>query len=261
MSPPPFLNFSGANACAYDRNAMLNGLAATQVCFQQGANVIGLLPSDVDGLTAPPAGEPNFVMHFAPNALNLYKFHADFAVPANSTFSGPTIIPVSPFTPLCGGSRGCVPQSGTTTALDSLADRLMYRLAYRNFGDHESLVVNHSVTANTTSGGVRWYEIQNPNGTPVVAQQSTFAPDSSFRWMGSVAMDRDGNMALGYSVSSATMFPSIAVTGRLAGDPASPIQPGTAIFTGTGSQNNRLTDLGDYRALAVGSADHCTLLV
>jgi len=147
---------------------------------------------------------------------------------------------------------------GTTTKLDSLADRLMYRLAYRNFGDHESLVVNHSVAANTSSGGVRWYEIQNPAGTPVVAQQSTFAPDANFRWMGSIAMDHAGDMALGYSVSSATMFPSIAFTARLSGDPASTMQTESAILAGTGSQIAGLTRWGDYSAMQIDPSDDCT---
>src|SRR5213078_3428584 len=113
----------------------------------------------------------------------------------------------------CGG-LSCIPQAGTTQQLDSLGDRLMYRLAYRNLGTHESLVVNHSVVAGS-SGGVRWYELQNPNGTVTLAQQSTFAPDANFRWMGSVAMDQAGNMAMGYSVSSSTVSPSVAFTGRL----------------------------------------------
>src|ERR1700730_10947807 len=150
---------------------MLAGLSATQVCFQQNSSVGGLLPSDLDGTTAPPAGSPNFLLFFGTNNLNLFKFHVDFATPANSTFTGPTAVPVSAFTALCNGGT-CVPQSGTTQQLDSLADRLMYRLAYRNLGTKEALVVNHSVTAGS-SGGVRWYEIDNPGGTPTVAQQST----------------------------------------------------------------------------------------
>ena len=92
------------------------------------------------------------------------------------------------------------------TRLDSLADRLMFRLAYRNFGTHESLVVNHSVAV-TSGGGVRWYEIQNPSGTPTVAQQGTYAPDSTYRWMGSVAMDKSGDLAVGYSKSSSSAEP------------------------------------------------------
>ncbi len=133
--------FVGADACAYDRNKMLAGQAATQVCFQQGSSVGGLLPADLDGTTAPPAGEPNFLVFFGSNNLNLFKFHVDFATPANSTFTGPTVIPVAAFSTLCGGGT-CIPQSGTTTQLDSLADRLMFRLAYRNLGTKEALVVS-----------------------------------------------------------------------------------------------------------------------
>lgn len=262
MFAPPNLNFVGADACAYDRNAMLNGQPATQICFQQGPSIGGLLPSDVDGHTPPPAGSPNYMLFFGSNSLELFKFHVDFTTPANSTFTGPTIIPVAPFTTLCNGARACVAQPGTTTQLDSLGDRLMYRLAYRNFGDHESLVVNHSVAA-PSGGGVRWYEIQNPNGTPTVAQQSTFAPDSAFRWMGSIAMDQIGDMALGYSVSSSTVFPSIAFTARAASDPVSTMQAETTIFSGTGSQTTffngtPLTRWGDYSAMQVDPSDDCT---
>jgi hypothetical protein len=248
--------FVGADACAYDRNAMLNGQPATQICFQQGSSVGGLLPSDLDGTTAPPAGSPNFLVFFGTNNLNLFKFHVDFATPANSTFTGPTVIPVTAFTALCNGGT-CVPQSGTTQQLDSLADRLMYRLAYRNFGSHESLVVNHSVVAGS-SGGVRWYELQNPNGTVTVAQQSTFAPDSKFRWMGSIAMDQSGDMAMGYSVSSSSSNPSIAFTGRAATDPANTMQTETTIINGTGSQTGNLTRWGDYSAITVDPVDDCT---
>ncbi|HSM85695.1 MAG TPA: hypothetical protein VLT16_06065 [Candidatus Limnocylindrales bacterium] len=248
--------FVGADACAFDRNAMLNGQPATQVCFQQGTSVGGLLPADLDGTTAPPAGSPNYMVFFGTNNLNLFKFHVNFATPSSSTFTGPTVIPVASFTALCNGGT-CVPQGGTTNKLDSLADRLMYRLAYRNLGTKEALVVNHSVVAGT-SGGVRWYEIDNPGGTPTVAQQSTFAPDSKYRWMGSVAMDKAGDMAMGYSVSSSTQNPAIAYTGRLASDPASTMQAETTIINGTGSQTGTLTRWGDYSAITVDPVDDCT---
>jgi len=248
--------FVGADACAYNRSAMLTGAAATQVCFQQGSSVGGLLPSDIDGLTAPPAGSPNYMVYFGTNNLNLFKFHVDFNTPSNSTFTGPTVIPVAAFSPLCGGGT-CVPQPGTTQQLDSLADRLMYRLAYRNFGTHESLVVNHSVVAGS-SGGVRWYEIQNPGGTPTVTQQSTFAPDSNYRWMGSIAMDQAGDMALGYSVSSSSLNPTVRYTGRLSTDPASTMEAEVNVVTGSGSQTTGLSRWGDYSAMQVDPVDDCT---
>src|SRR5258706_541444 len=134
----------------------------------------------------------------------------------------------------------------------------MYRLAYRNLGSHESLVVNHSVVAGTT-GGVRWYEIQNPSGTPVVAQQSTFAPDASYRWMGSIAMDQAGDIALGYSVSSTTVNPSVRYAARLASDPASTLGAEVSAVAGTGVQSgSSLTRWGDYSAMTVDPVDDCT---
>jgi hypothetical protein len=248
--------FIGSDACAYDRNKMLAGLAATQICFQQSSAVGGLLPADLDGTTPPPTGAPNYMLYFGSNTLNLYKFHVDFVTPSNSTFTGPTVINVAAFSPLCSGGT-CVVQPGTTQRLDSLADRLMYRLAYRNFGTHESLVVNHSVVAGT-SGGVRWYEIQNPSGTPVVAQQSTYAPDATYRWMGSVAMDQAGDLAVGFSKASTSVYPSIAYAGRLATDPVSTLQAETAVVSGTGSQTSGLSRWGDYSAMTVDPVDDCT---
>src|SRR5713226_8394634 len=179
-----------------------------------------------------------------------------FTTPANSTFTGPTTIPVASFSAACGGGA-CIPQPGTNQLLDSLGDRLMYRLAYRNFGDHESLVVNHSVSAGS-SVGVRWYELRSPGTTPTVFQQSTYAPDANFRWMGSIAMDKAQNIAVGYSVSSSSTFPSIAFTGRLSTDPLSTLQSETMIIAGAGSQLPNLNRWGDYTSLSVDPVDDCT---
>ena len=129
------VTFVGADACAYDRNKMLLGQAATQQCFQQNSSIGGLLPSDLDGTTPPPTGSPNYMMYFGTNSLNLYKFHVDWVTPANSTFTFSSGILVNAFNPLCGGGQ-CVVEPGGYT-LDSLGDRLMHRLAYRNFGTHE----------------------------------------------------------------------------------------------------------------------------
>ncbi|PYM54484.1 MAG: hypothetical protein DMD79_24530, partial [Candidatus Rokuibacteriota bacterium] len=252
--------FLGALVCALDRNAMLAGNAATAVCFQNGSSVDSLLPSDLDGSTPPPAGAPNPFVYFVSNALHLYEFHADFASPGNSTFTGPTTIPVNPFSEACGGGA-CMPQAGTGQQLDSLGDRLMYRLAYRNFGDHESLVVNHSVTAGS-SVGVRWYELrQTPpaSGGFAVYQQGTFAPDAKYRWMGSIAMDGVGDIALGYSVSSGTTHPSIAYTVHVPGtDAPGTMQAETTLLTGTGSQTGGLDRWGDYSSMSIDPVDDCT---
>ena len=250
-------SFVGARACAFDRTSMLSGAAATSQCFQLSSSFGGLLPSDLDGVAPPPAGSPNYFLNFGTNSLNLWKFHVDWANSANSTFTGPTNIPVAAFSEACGGGA-CIPQSGSRAAsLDSLGDRLMYRLAYRNFGDHESLVVNHSVTAGS-SVGVRWYELRSPGGTPTVYQQSTYAPDANFRWMGSIAMDRVGDIALGYSVSSSTMVPAIRYTGRVPTDQLGTMETETSIFEGGGSQLKNLNRWGDYSSLSIDPVDDCT---
>ncbi|MHB8653914.1 MAG: hypothetical protein ACYDA9_08560 [Terriglobia bacterium] len=256
-------SFVGGRACALDRAAMIAGAAATQQCFQLSSSFGGLLPSDLDGTTAPPAGSPNFFLNFGTNSLNLWKFHVDFANSGNSTFAGPTNIPVAPFSEACGGGA-CIPQSGTKQQLDSLGDRLMYRLAYRHFADgHEALVVNHSVAASTgkrgsSGSGIRWYELRSPNGTPAVFQSGTFAPDSNFRWMGSIAMDKVGNIAVGYSVSSSQIHPQIRFTGRVPTDALGTLEGENTIIAGGGSQLRNLNRWGDYSSMSVDPVDDCT---
>ena len=258
--------FLGAKACSFNRTAMLSGAAAIAVCFQLSSSFGGLLPSDRDGATAPPAGSPNFFLNFGTNLLHLWKFHVNFTTPGSSTFTGPTILNVAAFSEACGGGA-CVPQAGTRQLLDSLADRLMYRVAYRNFTTapaHESLVVNHSVRVSgggnhiTEVDGVRWYEIRSPNATPVVFQQGTFSPDSTTRWMGSIAMDKVGDIAVGYSVSSSLIHPAIRFAVRTPTDLAGTLEPETSIIAGTGSQLKNLNRWGDYSSMAIDPVDDCT---
>jgi hypothetical protein len=240
--------------CALDRTAMLNGKSAGSVCFQLNSKYLHLLPSDIDGLSAPPVGSPDYFMNLGTDSLNIWQFHVDFVNPGNSTFSGPTNVAVANFSQSCGGGV-CIPQSRTTNKLDSVADRLMFRLAYRHFSDgHESLVVAHTVGM---PAGIRWYEIRDPK-TPFVYQQGTYSPNSSYRWMPSIAMDRAGDMAVGYSLSSSAMHPSIAYTGRLSTDSLGTMEAETIVFRGTGSElpgNNRWDD---YTALSVDPQDDCT---
>jgi len=254
-------SFNGSLLFAYDRASMLTGAAATQQCFQLAKTFGGVLPSDLDGATAPPPGAPNYLVNFGTNSLNLWEFHVDWANTANTSLMGPTNLAVAAFTPACGGGA-CVLQPGTHEQLDTLADRVMHRLAYRNLGDHESLVVNHAVKVGTAMknpySGVRWYEIRSPGATPLIYQQSTFAPDSSFRWMGSIAMDADGDIALGYSVSSDTVEPAIRYTGRLSGDALNTMQAETTVIDGGGSQTTGLDRWGDYSAMTIDPVDDCT---
>jgi hypothetical protein len=245
----------GALICALDRSSMIAGTTANPMqCFTLSTDE-SLLPSDLDGTVLPPAGSPNYFVNLAANSLNLWKFHVDWTTPANTSLSGPTAIPVSSFTKTCGGSTNCVPQSGTTQVLDGVGDRLMYRLAYRHFADgHESLVASHSVS---TPSGIRWYEIQSPASSPHVVQQSTFAPDTNYRWMPSIAMDRMGDIAVGYSVSSSTMMPAIRYTGRLQSDPLNTMQAENTVIQGSAVQtgSNRW---GDYSSMSVDPTDDCT---
>ncbi len=250
--------FLGPELCAYDRAKMLTGAAATQQCFTLSTAFGGILPSNVDSAQLPPDGSPNYLTDFATNALDFWKFHVDWATPANTTITAAAQIPVAAFSPACNGGGTCVQQSGTARTLDSLADRLMYRLAYRNFGDHESLVVTHSVTAGTSSG-VRWYEIRTPNTTPSVYQQGTYAPDAAYRWMGSVAQDGSGNIGLGFSISSASVHPGIHYTAHLTSDPAGVMGQGEGvIIDGAGSQTGTLSRWGDYSDISVDPVDDCT---
>jgi hypothetical protein len=246
-------NFIGANACALDRALMLSGGAANEICFQQNGNVASLLPSDVDGTIAPPSGEPNFFVELLDTSdLGLFQFHVDFTNPANSTFTGPATIPVAAYTEATG-----IPQPAGGTTLDTLGDRLMFRLAYRNFGDHEALVTNHSVNSGSVVGA-RWYEIRSPNSSPTLFQQGTFAPDSTYRWMGSIAMDLSGDMAIGYSVSSSSVDPGIRYTGRTTGDPAGSMETEASLIEGSGVQNGGLSRWGDYSSMSVDPIDDCT---
>ncbi len=260
--------FSGTKICALDRARMLAGLSATQQCFQLSTAYGSVLPADLDGPTAPPAGSPNYLINDGSNALNFWKFHVDWTTPANTSLTGPINIPVAAFSHPCPTtSRGaCVPQPGTAQKLETLADRMMYRFAYRNFGTFESLVVNQAVKVGTTkkniTTGIRWYELRNPGGTPpTVYQQSTYAPDTgNWRWMGSAAMDKQGNLAVGYSISnSSSLQPTIRFAARNVTDPLSTLSSEINLFTGTGSQLSNLARWGDYSTLSVDPVDDCTM--
>lgn len=257
--------FQGAKVCAYDRAAMLAGQPATQQCFQLSSSFGGLLPADLDGATAPPAGSPNYLVSrlSGSSSLGMWKFHVDWSNAANTTLTGPTLIAAAAYNAACGGGA-CVPQPSTKQKLDSLADRLMFRLAYRNIDGFERMVVNHSVQVNSTNkpgsgnSAVRWYEIRGMSTAPVIVQQASYSPDTSFRWMGSVATDKQGNMAVGYSKSSATVRPSLAYATRLASDAAGSLGAETTIVTGGGSQTSNLSRWGDYTHMSIDPVDDCT---
>ncbi len=274
--------FAGIGAYAFNRQQAIAGNpnptvisfvvspAAAGGAFNIGD---GLLPADVDGPDLPPVGAPSYwvgsmdngASYGAPqDALTFWKFVADFNTPANSTFTLTHTIPIAAYDTIfpCSG-RSCIPQPNTTRQLDILSyrQRPLHRLAYRNFGSHESLVTNQSVEAVTGMAGIRWWELRNPSTTPTVFQEGTYAPgatDGIHRWMGSIAQDGAGNMAMGYSVSNASVAPGIRYTGRLVSDTPGMMPRGEGTFvTGVGSKTNS-ERWGDYTSMNVDPADDCT---
>jgi hypothetical protein len=271
--------FGGAAACAFDRGAMLGGFSATGQCFNLGRSVASLLPGDLDGFNgatgttaAPPDATTDVFANFGTNVLNLWKMHVDFGTSANTTITKLPSLATAAFATACGGGA-CIPQAGNTSQkLDSLGDRLMYRLAYRNFGDHESLVVNHSVAGSGTAAP-RWYELRTGVGSSStvdgqsavgsfdyrIYQQSTYAPDATYRWMGSAAQNKLGDLAIGYSASSSLISPQIRYTGRVAGDTLGQLRDEATVALGTtGSNTGPYSRWGDYSSMVTDPADDCT---
>ncbi len=281
------LGWGGAGVAVFERDKMLAGLPARQISFDLYAvnpNFGGMLPSDWEGSTPPPPGAPNYFAEVDDDAWNwtpadqlrVWEFHVDWSNPSQSSFgiggSPNVVLDTAPFNSiLCPyGSDGdpyrdeypyCIPQPGQNTRLDSLSDRLMHRLTYRNFGTHEMLLVNHTVAASSAGqAGVRWYELRKQAGSWSIYQQSTYGPnDGLHRWMASLAMDGVGNIALGYSASSSASYPSIRYTGRRANDPRGSMTLGEAVLrAGGGSQTHSSGRWGDYTAMNVDPVDDCT---
>ncbi len=260
--------FEGIRVWALDRSAMLVGGTLREVHFDISASVYDevILPANLRG-TPPPAGSPNYLVamddgFLGTDVLHLWKFHVDWNSPSNSTLSGPTDRPTASFSPFSSD----LPQAGTTLKLDSLGDRLMMQLQYRYINGVESLWLNHTVNTSSNTAGIRWYEIRNPNTTPVIYQQGTYGPaDGAHRWMGSLAVDHNGNMALGYSASSSASFPAIRYAGRLTTDSLNTLGQGeTELIAGGGAHSspngcrNSVCRWGDYSAMTVDPTDDCT---
>ena len=253
-------------AGVFERDKMLLGQPARYIEINPGNYYGNLLPSDLDGTTPPPAGAPNYFASTSGTSTNfhLWRFFTDWTTPTNSHMDGPFNMAVAPIDPnLCNGSRNCLPQPGTAVRLDALGNRLMYRLAYRNMGTYETLLSNQTVDENGLDhAGIRWYEVRDPATSPYIYQQGTFAPDADHRWMGSMAMDAAGNIAMGYSVTSSTVFPSLRYAGRLAGDPLGQMAQGEGtMIAGTGSQTSGTSRWGDYSNVSIDPSDDCTFWV
>jgi hypothetical protein len=286
--------FRGPQICAYDRAAILAHAASpTQICFQLSATEDSLLPGDLDsilgppkvvGATVPPCAlcapqQDEFYIGSVADVdnshLSLYQFHADFRTPANSFVHGSpnTILQAVPtYNGSCSGSYGgaCVPSLGGAP-MDSLGDRLMYRFAYWNDGTLQHWYVNGDVESAGGQMGVRWYEFRAP-ATPfgintltssslTTYQAGTFAPDATYRWMGSLAQDKAGDVLLGYSQSSATTHPAIYIAGRVSDtsiDPLHTLESELLVVQGNGSQPDTSNRWGDYSSMRIDPVDNCT---
>jgi hypothetical protein len=288
--PTNSVTSAGTGVFAFERSQMLSGGPARVVFFDEsqhnppGGQYIGMLPGDLEGTSQPAAGSPNWFAEVddptgvPPTGndpgfdLRMWAFHVDWSNPANSTFGNNgapnTTLPVAPFVrPQCVYGYGdCVPQKGGPQQLDVLGDRLMFRMPYRKLSNNTaSILLNNSVQTPEGKVGIRWYEVRIPRGgSPSVYQQGTYAPDDTttnplWRWMGSIAEDKNGDIALGYSASGPNDYPSIRYTGRAAGDPLGQMTQTEQVgFTGTGPQTEVEGRWGDYSDLTVDPADDCT---
>jgi len=249
-------NYAGTGQAAFNRTKMLAGDAsAEQIWFTlpSSNNAFALQPADCDG-AFPPSGTPGYFAYMmdSPYYLGIYEFHADFTNTANSTFGSYLQLTVNTFSSSLTG----IPQQGTTRKADAITDRLMYRLQFRKFSDHWAMVTNHTVNAGSNVGGIRWYELRKTTGAWSIYQQSTYSPDTRSRWMGSIALDTAGNIAMGYSISSSTMYPAIRYTARMKNDALNTMtMTEKGIFNGTGSNTandgNGTCRWGDYSAISV----------
>jgi hypothetical protein len=271
--------FVGTRVLAFEKDKMIQGLPAQFIKFVltpgAGETWFTVQPPHIEGITPPPAGSPApFLMQYddedwggiggPPNPANdwvrIWEFTANWVTPLTSTFTGPVNVSVPEYDDnMCNFARACIPQAAGGELVDALSSFTMFRLVYRNFGTHESLYSAETVDAGGDQAAIRWTEVRDPLGTPVVHQTGTHAPDALERWVPSIAADKDGNVAIGYSVSSGAMNPSIRYAGRLSGDPLGTLpQTETSLHEGTGVQTSGANRWGDYTTLSIDESDDCT---
>jgi hypothetical protein len=256
------------HACVVEREKMLRGETAREQCvIIDGVNFLN--NADLDGHMLPPKGAPNIMMAAGGTQLKkvleddsvlVWKFHVDWENPANTKADGPEKVKVAPYHYLCGGQlTNCVPQPNTNTRLDSQGDKIMARLVYRRIGNRESVVAVHSVNTSSGGGGVRWYEFRvGKNRDVVVYQQGTYAPDNSYRWMASPAIDRLGNIGIGYTFGGSPNFAGQRFAGRLAKDPLGELTlRENVLVEGEAPQNVMRWE--DFTQTAVDPSDDCTI--
>ena len=256
------------HACVVERAKMLKGEPAREQCvIIDGVNFLN--NADIDGKGLPPPGAPNIIMAAGGTQLKnvleddgifVWKFHVDWENPANTKTIGPEKIAVAPYHYLCGGQlTNCVPQPDVDRRLDAQGDKIMARLVYRKMAGDESLVAVHSVNTMAGAGGVRWYEFRiNKDRGVRLRQQGTYAPDGFYRWMASPAIDRFGNIGIGYSFGGTPHFAGQRFAARRAGDPLGKLTlRETTLAEGEAAQNAMRWE--DYTQTAIDPSDDCTI--
>jgi hypothetical protein len=261
------------HACVVDRAKMLKGEPATEQCLILG-DVNFLNNADLDGARLPPARTPNMMLATGGTQLRgdldddgvyVWNFTVNWNDPSKTSLSPVQKIAVAPYTYLCGGQlTNCVPQPGAERRLDAQGDKLMARVVYRRVTQgrtsYESVVAVHSVDTERGTGGVRWYEFRvNPDRSLRLHQQGTYAPDEHYRWMASPAIDKLGNIGIGYSFGGPPAFAGQRFAGRLAGDPLGQLTLREAVLVeGEAAQTGTLR-WEDYSQTAVDPSDDCTI--
>ncbi len=256
------------HACVVERAKMLKGEPAREQCvIIDGVNFLN--NADIDGKGLPPPGAPNVMMAAGGTQLKnvleddgifVWKFHVDWENPANTKTTGPEKIAVAPYHYLCGGQlTNCVPQPEVERRLDAQGDKIMARLVYRKIGARESLVAVHSVNTSAGGGGARWYEFQIDKDRSVrLRQQGTYAPDGFYRWMASPAIDRLGNIGIGYSFGGTPNFAGQRFAARRANDPPGKLTlRETVLAEGEAAQSAMRWE--DYTQTAIDPSDDCTI--
>lgn len=278
-------NASSSAIYVFDRAKMLagDGSATTRYNYHDYSSdpTLGLLlPADLDG-PAPLQATDNYVVGFDNNpltgnptpTLRLFRVHPDFSPGANGTSQEAPPITLAPFNPVvCKTKEGqCVRQRRSSLKLDALFDRPMHRLQYRYFATCPvsstnaacgTLVFNHTVRAAANRAGVRWYLLKDDVSGISIVQQGTFSPDKHSRWLASVALNKQGDLGAGYSISSSSLYPSIRYGGRLVTDPVNTLSLEGTLVNSLDSQKGKIKNgdgrWGDYSMLAVDPSDDCT---
>lgn len=252
-----FGSYTRVGVAAFERDSMLAGSPnARMVYFNQPAGTFSMQPADFDG-TPPPDGTPCFFSYINSNTQNfqVYEFAVNWAAPSSSIFTLANTLPVAAYNPNLDG----VPQPGTGTRLDDLGMMIMFRLQYRNFGSYQTLVTNQTVNAGSGRTGIRWYELRKETTDWSIYQQGTYAPnDGEYRWMGSIAMNGNGDIGLGFSVSSGTTYPSIRYVGRRADATLGEMNLDEIQIYGGAYSQSGMDRWGDYSCISVDPSDDST---